>query len=118
MTRPKWCIVQHKDTNSLRDFFAKIYQNNNAVIVFWHHFMPIYLAKNHKKIYNDIIKGKFITFTDIYSFYDGVKLSRYKIADITKDLTGNIHKGNAKDDALDLAKSFFELERRVKNERK
>lgn len=94
------------------DFIKEILIDEDTVIVFWHHFMPVYLATKHIEIYT-LLQGRFILFTDIYSFFDGVKKTRYKIADITKELTGREHQGNACSDAIDLAMCFKVLQNKL-----
>ena len=86
-------------------FFNSIVKDGN-VIIFWHHFMPLYLKQYFPYIMDDILKGKFVIFTDFYAIFDRLKQPRYRIADITMDLTGREHKGNALDDALDLYDCF------------
>ena len=90
------------------DAFMSEFIENGEVVIFWHHFMPIYLSAYQNKTFNKL-KGKFLTFVDFYSIFDGVKQPRYSIEEITNSLTGRNHKGNAKDDALDLWECFIKM---------
>lgn len=87
---------------------------NNETICFWHHFIPTYLALYHGDIYNKI-DGRFITLTDAYAVFDGNSKTKYKIDEITSDLLNKEHLGNSTSDAIDLAKCYEELRRRMKS---
>lgn len=95
---------ENKYSETIHKFFKDITETGN-IIVFWHNFMPLYLQKYYPEILNSM-KGRFVLFTDFYAIFDGIRQPRYKIADITYDLTGRDHKGNALDDALDLYDCF------------
>lgn len=100
----------YKGDNVYNDFcnFLKRFKREEAVIVFWHHFMPIYLSNKFPEIYENL-DGKFIIFNSIYSLYDGLRYFRYTINKITETLLNRPHKGNAKDDAKDLKDCFNKI---------
>lgn len=101
-------IKYEKDKVNVDSFISEIVQEDN-VIIFWHHFMPIYLASYETKTFNKL-KGRFYSFIDFYAIFNYIKQPRYKIQEITKELTGRDHKGNAKDDALDLYECFKKMQ--------
>lgn len=103
------------DVSSINEFFKKLCGDDNSdnIIVFWHNFMPVYLSKYQTFIYDNILSGKFIVFTSIYSFFDNDQKTRYSINHITSSLLKREHKGNALDDSIDLAECYCKLKRRL-----
>lgn len=101
-------VIKYEKGKFNFESFLKEIVDNGDVIIFWHNFMPIYLSLYQNKAFN-YMKGKFLIFTDFYSIFDGVKQPRYKIQDITFTLTGRDHKGNAKQDSLDLWECYNKM---------
>lgn len=82
----------------------KIYETGEKIIIiFWHHFLPVFLAKNHEDIYNHM-HGRYITFCDYWAARHGMST----IANITMILLDREHKGQALQDALDLRDCYLE----------
>lgn len=112
-------IIDHLTTKDkiskkkIKLFFEKLFYDKNNIIIFWHPFMPIYLSHHYKYVFNKVLKGRYICFTNIYSFYDGIKYNRYKIANITKKLTGREHQDDALQDSIDLYDCFYILYNKI-----
>lgn len=70
--------------------------------------MPSYLLQFHKETF-ELMEGRYVVFHDMYAFVDRNQHSRYKIKDMTLDLTGREHFGNAKQDVFDLYNCYYEL---------
>lgn len=100
-------IIEECNGENFEEFMCSIIDSGD-VIVFWHNFMPIYLSIYKTHLFNRM-KGKFVTFIDFYSIFDGLKQPRYSIKEITNNLTGRIHQGNAKQDALDLYECYQKM---------
>lgn len=101
-------LKYEKENIDFDNFMNQIIKDDN-VVVFWHSFMIIYLAIYKPSIFNKL-KGQFLIFNDFYSIFNGVKQPKYTIQHITKELTGRDHKGNAKNDALDLYECFRKMQ--------
>lgn len=104
----KVILYQGKGNINFEDFMDAV-MNDGGVIIFWHNFMPLYLSHYMPNIFNKM-KGRFLVFTDFYAIFDGVKQPRYSIQEITKNLTGRNHVGNARQDALDLAECYRRMQ--------
>lgn len=90
-----------KDKESINEDIFK-----DKVLVIWHIWHYEYLMKYHPEFLNYTIKSRILIFTNCYALYDGFTKSRYKIAEITKELLGREHQGNALDDCKDLKDCF------------
>ena len=109
-TDKKENIFFQKNPENLNNFYddLKKYYKNDFIIIFWHKWMIEYLIKHELNFYNNL-SGKSLIFTDIYSFMDKNRHGRYKIDYITSNLINRKHKGNAKDDAIDLKDCYYKL---------
>ena len=64
--------------------------------------MPSYMEKNFPELFAKM-RGKFACFVDI-AFY---LLGKTKIEDVTFNILGRHHEGNAKQDAIDLYECYM-----------
>lgn len=87
--------------NQLFDSF----NNNEDIVVFWHRYIPDWIKENDRELYNKF-KGRFICFMDIYNATIQLQPSINTIADATKNILNREHKGEAKQDAIDLMQAY------------